>query len=84
MFACLSSATCAGAALYVPVLLHGQDLPVYRDVAVVSGNRNCAAFRTTSYTRMGAECNFSVWPKAALDLTEECLVFKQLDSGIFA
>lgn len=49
---------CAGAALYVPLLLHGQDLPIYRDVAVVSGNRNCAAFRTASYTQMGTECNF--------------------------
>lgn len=60
MFACLNSATCVGAALYMPVLLHGQDLPVLRDVAVVSGNRNCAAFRTTSYTQMGTECNFIV------------------------
>lgn len=52
------------------VPLHGQDLSVYRNVAVVSGNRNCAAFRTTSSTEMGTECNFSVWPKAALNLVE--------------
>lgn len=70
MFACLSSATCAGAALYMPILLHGQDLPVYKDVAVVSGNRNCAVCRSASYTQMGTECNFIVWPKAALNLIE--------------